>query len=211
MNDESRQYSAAAETSGLVLGMILGATLGPIFFVSHGVSAPVAAAAGSLVGALLGFGAVALALLARRWQRDYELQLAAEAVRREAALPRTIDIKVKKGVVMLEGEVADYAERHRIEQALSTVPGIKGVTNHLRLRPSNGTLATSPDDIRRRIQDTFVQQAEREGQEIRVLLNDSHIVLEGTVRSSAEASEAEEVAWHIPGVVKVENRLEVAG
>jgi osmotically-inducible protein OsmY len=163
------------------------------------------------VGALLGFGAVFIALLVRRWQRDYELRLATEAVRREAALPQSIDIKVKKGEVILEGEVADYAERHRTEQAISTVPGIKGVTNHLRLLPSNGTLATSPGDIRRQIQDNLVQQAEQDAGRIRVLLNDSHIVLEGTVRSSAEASEAEEVAWHIPGVVKVENRLEVAG
>ena len=43
-----------------------------------------------------------------------------------------------------------------------------------------------------------------------MLLNNSRVVLEGTVQSPAEASEAENVAWNIPGVVEVENRLEIA-
>ena len=52
--------------------------------------------------------------------------------------------------------------------------------------------------------------AERDGRGIRVLLNDSGVVLEGTVRSWAEASEAEDAAWTIPGVVEVVNRLNIA-
>ncbi len=34
--------------------------------------------------------------------------------------------------------------------------------------------------------------------------------LEGTVHSTVEASQAEDLAWNTPGVVDVENRLEVA-
>lgn len=71
-------------------------------------------------------------------------------------------------------------------------------------------MSTSADDIRRRITDHFVRLAELDGRGIRVHLRDSRIVLEGTVHSVFEASQAEDLAWNTPGVVEVENRLEVA-
>jgi osmotically-inducible protein OsmY len=55
-----------------------------------------------------------------------------------------------------------------------------------------------------------LRRAEEDSRRIHVLLNNSRVRLEGTVSSWAEASEAEHVAWNIPGVVEVENRLEIA-
>jgi osmotically-inducible protein OsmY len=55
-----------------------------------------------------------------------------------------------------------------------------------------------------------VHLAELDGRGIRVQLRDSRIVLEGTVHSVIEASRAEDLAWNIPGIVEVENRLKVA-
>jgi osmotically-inducible protein OsmY len=52
--------------------------------------------------------------------------------------------------------------------------------------------------------------AQKDGQGIRVVLDKSRVVFEGTVRSIAESAEAERAAWNIPGVIEVENRLKVA-
>jgi osmotically-inducible protein OsmY len=78
------------------------------------------------------------------------------------------------------------------------------------LRPASGKVTVSPDEIRRQIQDSLVKHAERDARRIRVLLNNSRVILEGAVDSWAEASEAEDVSWNIPGVVEVENRLKIA-
>ncbi len=41
-------------------------------------------------------------------------------------------------------------------------------------------------------------------------VQESAIVLEGTVHSSADASEAEELAWDVEGIEEVQNRLRIA-
>lgn len=139
-----------------------------------------------------------------------ELRRAAEAVKAELGLPKTIGIKIKNRRATLEGEVERYSERHEAERAISTLPGIKQVINRIRMRPSAERVSTSADDIRKRITDHFVRLAKLDGGRIRVQLRDSRIVLEGMVHSVIEASEAEDLAWNIPGVVEVENRLKVA-
>jgi osmotically-inducible protein OsmY len=131
-------------------------------------------------------------------------------VKAESGLPKTISIRIKDGRATLEGEVERYSERREAERAISTLPGIKQVINRIRIRPSGERVSTSADDIRKRITDHFVRLAELDARGIRVQLRDARIVLEGTVHSVIEASQAEDLAWNIPGIVEVENRLEVA-
>jgi hypothetical protein len=47
-----------------------------------------------------------------------------------------ISLHVKRGVVTIEGEVADAMLRHRIEQCVDTVDGVKDVNNRLHLAAS---------------------------------------------------------------------------
>ncbi len=58
--------------------------------------------------------------------------------------------------------------------------------------------------------DSFVQHAELDTHDIEVRVQECAIVLEGTVHSSTDASEAEELAWNIEGVEEVQNRLRIA-
>jgi len=78
------------------------------------------------------------------------------------------------------------------------------------VKSAAGQVTASADEIMSRIRDSLVRRAELHGRRIRVLVDNSRVVLEGTVQSPAEASEAENVAWNIPGVVEVENRLKIA-
>ena len=210
MPDLRPDRATLARFSGLALGVMLGGVLGPIVFGPIGMGPPSAASVGCFAGALAGYFLVSFGLLIARHRQDAELGRAAEAVKAELGLPKTIGIKIKDGRAVLEGEVERYSERHDAERAISTLPGIKQVINRIRMRPSAERVSTSADDIRKRITDHFVRLAELDGRRIQVQLRDSRIVLEGTVHSVTEASQAEDLAWNIPGVVEVENRLKVA-
>ena len=210
MPDLRPDRATLARFSGLALGIVLGGVLGPIVFGPIGMGPPAAASVGCLAGALVGYLLVSLALMIARHRQDTELKRAAEAVKAELGLPKTISIEIKNGRTTLEGEVERYSERREAERAISTLPGIKQVVNRIRMRPSAESVSTSVDDIRQRITDGLVRLAELDGRGVRVQLRDSHIVLEGTVHSIFEASQAEELAWNVPGVVEVENRLEIA-
>ena len=210
MGDDRLEKSSVVKFVGLALGILIGGPIGPIVFTPAGLGVPAAATVGSFVGAILGYAASWALVSIERRRRDRELQRAADAVRTEAGIPRSVTIRVKDARITLEGEVADYEQRQNAERVMSTLPGVKGVTNKVLLRPASGKVTVSPDEIRRQIQDSLVKHAERDARGIRVLLNNSRVILEGAVDSWAEASEAEDVAWNIPGVVEVENRLKIA-
>lgn len=210
MPDLLPDRATLVKASGLALGIMLGGVLGPIVFSPLGMGPPSAASVGCFAGALVGYLLASLALLIVRHRHDAELRHAAEAVMAELGLPSTISIKIKNGRATLEGEVERYSERDEAERAISTIPGINQVINRIRMRPSAESVSTSADEIRKRITDHFVRLAELDGRGMRVQLRDSRIVLEGTVHSVFEASQAEDLAWNIPGVVEVVNRLEVA-
>jgi hypothetical protein len=210
MHDLRLERDMRAKFAGLALRIMIGGAVGPIVFGPLGIGPPAAASVGCFAGALAGYVLVTLALLIGQLRQDAELRRAAEAVRAELRLPKTVGIKVKDGRATLEGEVEHYSQRHEAERAISTLPGIKQVVNRIRLRPSAGSVSTSADEIRNRIAERFLRLAELDGRGIQVELRDSRIILEGTVHSVIEASEAEDLAWNVPGIAQVENRLRIA-
>jgi osmotically-inducible protein OsmY len=210
MADVPPERNVLARFAGLALGIIIGGVLGPAFLLPFDIDPPAAASIGSITGAVAGYLLVSLAFYIQQRRDDAELQKAAESVLDEMGLRNALTVKVKNGRATLEGEAENYSRRYDAELAMSTIPGIKQVINRVRLRPSSVNVTASADEIRKRIAEQFTRRAELDAHAIRVEMVDSRIVLEGVVQSPAEASEAEEVAWNIPGVVQVENRLEVA-
>ncbi len=196
------------KVTGLVIGLVAGGVMGPALFNRFGLHDAAASAVGTVAGAVCGYVVITIALLIRQWRRDRELLLAAEAIRKEANLPEHLKIKVVDGVVIVTGEVDRYSERQRVEAALSTLPGIAGIRNQIRLLRGNTQL--SAEDIKRQIELFLLREAKLDGRGIRVVVDNSRVILEGTVHSWAEASEAEEIAWNTPGIAQVENRLEAA-
>ena len=145
MPDVRLDRATIAKFAGLALGIMLGGVLGPIVFGPLGMGPPAAASVGCLAGALVGYLLVSLALLTARHRHDTELRRAAEAVKAELGLPKTISIKIKNGRATLDGEVERYSERHEAERAIPTLPGIKQVINRIRVRPSAESVSTSAD------------------------------------------------------------------
>jgi osmotically-inducible protein OsmY len=116
-----------------------------------------------------------------------------------------IKVVVSNGWVTLEGEVEWHYQKERAEAAARRVRGIKGITNYVEVKPR-----VEPQDIKRKIEETFRRSAEVDANRITVETHGSQVILKGTVRSWAERDEAERAAWLVPGVRDVENRIMVS-
>jgi osmotically-inducible protein OsmY len=193
---------------GLFVGVLLGGILGPGLFFPTGLNDPRTSTLGAFSGAVLGFGLASAVAAARRRRRDQALQLAANSVLRDAGFAMNFVAEIKDARLILVGEADHYSQRQFAERIVSTVPGIASVTNGIRLRTPNGR--TDAEEIKRNIAEAFKRGAQLAARGIHARFDRSRIVLEGTVQSRAESSEAEELAWSVPGIQQVENRLEIA-
>lgn len=115
-----------------------------------------------------------------------------------------IKIKVENGIVRLDGEVEWEYERLNAKSAIENLAGVRTVINSITVKPK-----TTPFDIKQKIDAAFHRSATIDSGKIRVEVLGSKIVLHGTVRSFAEKEDAETVAWNAPGILRVENDLEI--
>lgn len=130
---------------------------------------------------------------------------AVNALREHVFLPRDlVKIAVDRGWISMRGEVDWQYQRTSAEQALRHLPGVKGITNGLTVRPQ-----VSPSDVKRKIAAALERHALLDAQRITVEVEGGRVTLRGTVGSLAEKAEAAWAAWAAPGVSKVENDLRV--
>lgn len=125
------------------------------------------------------------------------------ALRWDTAIPAgKIEVTVSQGWVTLRGEV-DYAfQKMDAERAIRHLSGIKGITNLITVRPS-----VLPSDLKQKIEQALVRNAETDARNIRVEVEGSKVILRGSVRSYAEWKAAAETARSAPGVTDVENHI----
>ena len=105
MPDLRLNRATLARFSGLALGIVLGGVLGPICSALSAWARLRPCQQDASLGALVGYLLVSLGLLIARYRQDAELRRAAEAVKAELGLQKTIGIKIKDGRATLEGEV----------------------------------------------------------------------------------------------------------
>ena len=199
-----------ARGAGAALGILSGGVLGPILFVPLGMNPVSATSLGCIVFAVAGYLLVSVAQRIRRREQDRALRDAAESALAALGLPRSVTVTVDDGCAILQGELENYPQRHEAEHLILSIPGMRGVENQIRLKPVLQAVSTPADEIQRQIATHFVRLAELDSLGVHVMLKDARIVLDGIVHSEVEASEAEVLAWNIPGVVQVENHLKIA-
>jgi len=116
-----------------------------------------------------------------------------------------IEIKVDSGWVFLDGNVQWDYEKKAAENAIQDLIGIRGVTNRITVQPES----LDPVEIKKQITAAFHRSATVDSSTVKVETSGNHVILKGKVRSWREKKDAENVAWSLPGVMDVNNRIEI--
>jgi osmotically-inducible protein OsmY len=139
-----------------------------------------------------------------------DADIAAAAVRAldwDALIPQgRVKVSVSKGWVTLDGTVEWQFQRRAAERAVRRLTGVRGVTNLIRVKPK---VQPAESELKRRIEDALVRNAETDADRIDVDVDGGKVILDGRVRSWAERDAAERAAWSAPGVTEVVNRITV--
>jgi osmotically-inducible protein OsmY len=116
------------------------------------------------------------------------------------------DVKavVNQGWLTLSGHVPYGYQKTLAESAVRYLLGVRGVFNDIDVRS-----AVKATDVKQKIQSAFQRQASLDAKEIKIDVDDTAVVLQGTVHSWKEKDDAALAAWAAPGVTKVENKLQV--
>jgi osmotically-inducible protein OsmY len=120
------------------------------------------------------------------------------------SVPKSIKVTVRNGHLTLDGSCEWHFQRRAAESAVQHIPGVKGVTNYVVVKPH-----LSAAIVRDKIEASLRRNAIIDSKNIRVLTSGSKVTLSGHVHSYAERREAEHAAWAAPGVSEVVNDVTV--
>jgi osmotically-inducible protein OsmY len=119
-----------------------------------------------------------------------------------------IGVAVKDGVVTLTGFVRSYAQKWRAERDAKRVAGVKAVANDIEVRLP--AIDQRPDpEIARDAVSALKTQLPYSADNIKVVVNNGWITLEGEVDWNYQKERAEEAVRHVKGVKGVMNMIQV--
>lgn len=116
--------------------------------------------------------------------------------------PDSIKVEVENAWITLKGTVEWQYQKQAAESAVRRLSGVRGLCNIIEIEPH-----LTASDVRQKIIDSLMRNAEVEAEGIRVVVDNDKVILEGRVKSWYERNLAERAAWSGPGVKDVEDRL----
>jgi osmotically-inducible protein OsmY len=119
-----------------------------------------------------------------------------------------IAIAVKHGVVTVTGFVRSFRQRRKAEQDVKRVAGVVGVANNIEVRIP--IIHRRPDpDIARDAMEAIKRELPYSWEEIKVIVEDGLITLEGKVEWHYQRQRAEDAVQYLRGVTGVINLIDV--
>jgi osmotically-inducible protein OsmY len=119
-----------------------------------------------------------------------------------------IAVSVKNGVVTLAGFVPSYAQKFQAESDVKRVAGVVGVANDIEVRVPAFDQRPDPE-IARDAVDALKNKLPFSSQNIKVVVHDGWITLEGEAEWNYQRERAEDAVRWIKGVKGVVNSIDV--
>ncbi|WP_129781925.1 BON domain-containing protein [Peristeroidobacter soli] len=119
-----------------------------------------------------------------------------------------IVISAKEGVVTLAGHVPFYADKVSAEKAAKTVSGVRGVANDIEVKP-NMAHQRSDSDIAESAVNALRASVAVPADDVKVLVRDGWITLEGNVAFRYQKSAAESAVRSLWGVKGITNSISI--
>lgn len=120
--------------------------------------------------------------------------------------PTDISLNVKDGVVTLTGFVKSYLQKFEAEKDAKRVAGVVGVANDLEVRTPASEQVPDPD-IAREAVEAIKRQLPLTYQNIKVVVRDGWVTLEGEAEWNYQKDRAEEAVRSVKGVKGVINTI----
>ena len=115
-----------------------------------------------------------------------------------------IGVAVKNGVVTLTGFVRSYSQKYQAEKATKRVKGVLGVANDIEVRLPSLNEKTDPE-IARAAVEVIKDELPHSYENIKVVVKNGWITLEGNAEWEYQRSRAEAVVRKLKGVKGVSN------
>jgi osmotically-inducible protein OsmY len=119
-----------------------------------------------------------------------------------------ITIAVKSGIVQLSGTVQRYCEKFDAEAAAKRVAGVAGIANEIEVRLPGADQRPDPDIARDAVA-AIDRQVSTSAKNIRAVVSNGWITLEGTVDWNFQRERAESAVHWLRGVRGVSNLIRI--
>jgi osmotically-inducible protein OsmY len=128
-----------------------------------------------------------------------------QALRWSASVPKdAVRVTITRGWITLEGKVDWDYQRRAAYEAVRDLRGVRGVSNLIEIKPS-----AKASEVRAQIEGAFRRNAQLDADHVTVEVVGHRVTLRGSVGSWSEKETAERAAFAAPGVISVDNRIEV--